>query len=83
LLPKLVCRPSKKKRGLSLVGVIQPRGISASIGAATENIGTHEYLAPKLRIKIRFVDMEEAIAHINQVGSTSIPMPLCPCRTTQ
>ena len=66
ILPKLVAAFQEKR--VALVGCDSARGISALIGAATEEDWYTEYLAPKLSIKI-VVDMEEAIAHINQYGS--------------
>tara|TARA_R110001599_G_scaffold73498_2_gene203092 strand:+ start:11659 stop:12918 length:1260 start_codon:yes stop_codon:yes gene_type:complete len=66
ILPKLVV--AFQEKGVALVGCDSARGISALIGAATEEDWYTEYLAPKLSIKI-VVDMEEAIAHINQYGS--------------
>ncbi|AWY01313.1 glutamate-5-semialdehyde dehydrogenase [Marinomonas primoryensis] len=66
ILPKLVA--AFQEKGVALVGCDSARGISALIGAATEEDWYTEYLAPKLSIKI-VVDMEEAIAHINQYGS--------------
>ncbi|MFQ3185462.1 glutamate-5-semialdehyde dehydrogenase [Marinomonas primoryensis] len=66
VLPKLVA--AFQEKGVVLVGCDSARGISALIGAATEEDWYTEYLAPKLSIKI-VVNMEEAIAHINQYGS--------------
>lgn len=66
ILPKLVAAFQEKE--VALVGCDSARGISALIGVATEEDWYTEYLAPKLSIKI-VVNMEEAIAHINQYGS--------------